>query len=331
MADMLGRAERGKATAIASFLPYLGPALGPLVGGAVTQYVQWHWIFWIMSLVNAGLTVIGFVFIKETYTPTLLRRKAARNRVNTDETPLSPATWAFWRDLWSKFATNLNRPMQFLIKRPVIQLIALILALDFGVYCILLSSFALLWQDRYNQSEFSSSLHYFSFTIGATCAAQIGGRIMDIWYRRLRDKHNKDIPEFRAPYMLIGSVIVPIGIFWYGWSAQAKIHWIMPDIGATLFVLGSFIYSQGLLAYQLDEFAEFSASANAATRILSNIFGFAFPIFAPQLYDVLDYGWGNSLLAFIAIALGIPVPFVFWYFGEKLRAIGKKTEIVTSN
>ena len=48
--------------------------------------------------------------------------------------------------------------------------------------------------------------------------------------------------------------------------------------------------------------------------------GFGFPLFAPYMYDALDYGWGNSLLGFIAIGLGIPAPFLLWFFGEKLRA-----------
>ncbi|KAK5719966.1 Efflux pump rdc3 [Elasticomyces elasticus] len=35
-------------------------------------------------------------------------------------------------------------------------------------------------------------------------------------------------------------------------------------------------------------------------------------------YDKLGLGWGNSLIAFIAIGLG-PIPWFFYYYGEKLR------------
>lgn len=37
------------------------------------------------------------------------------------------------------------------------------------------------------------------------------------------------------------------------------------------------------------------------------------------MYDALGYGWGNSLLAFIAIGIGMAAPLAFWLFGEKLR------------
>ncbi|KAF7875359.1 hypothetical protein EAF04_002531 [Stromatinia cepivora] len=68
MADMYGKRERRKSPAIASFLPYLGPALGPTVGGIITQLVVWPWIFWIMSIFNGLITLAGYIFIRESYT-----------------------------------------------------------------------------------------------------------------------------------------------------------------------------------------------------------------------------------------------------------------------
>jgi len=38
------------------------------------------------------------------------------------------------------------------------------------------------------------------------------------------------------------------------------------------------------------------------------------------MYQALDYGWGNSLLGFLALIIGIPAPFAFWFFGEKMRS-----------
>jgi len=36
------------------------------------------------------------------------------------------------------------------------------------------------------------------------------------------------------------------------------------------------------------------------------------------MYNGLGQGWGNSLLAFIALAM-VPIPWAFYYYGEKLR------------
>jgi hypothetical protein len=45
--------------------------------------------------------------------------------------------------------------------------------------------------------------------------------------------------EFRIPYMLPGMFIMPAGLFWYGWSAQRKLHWVLVDVGIVIFTLDS--------------------------------------------------------------------------------------------
>jgi len=37
------------------------------------------------------------------------------------------------------------------------------------------------------------------------------------------------------------------------------------------------------------------------------------------MYKALGYGWGNSVLAFAGIAIGIPAPCILWWYGEALR------------
>ncbi|OTA87477.1 hypothetical protein M434DRAFT_399467 [Hypoxylon sp. CO27-5] len=329
MADMYHAKDRGKSLAIASFLPYLGPALGPIVGGIVVDLIYWPWLFWIVSIFDAFIVLLGVIVIKESYAPVLLRRKAATQSQQSVNPALSPTKWAFWYDFFSRLITYLRRPIRLLVRRPIIQIISLVLALNFGIYTLMLSTFATLWIYRYQQSALIGSLHYISFSIGFCLTAQVGGRIMDVIYRRLRDRpkdKGEGRPEFRCPYMLPGVLFIPVGLFWYGWSAEYRITWVMVDIGAIIFTCGSSILAQALLAYTLDLFGEVGASANAATRLLSNVLGFAFPIFAPQLYDRLGYGWGNSLLAFIFVALGLPVPLLLWIWGERLRALGKKQQ-----
>jgi hypothetical protein len=42
------------------------------------------------------------------------------------------------------------------------------------------------------------------------------------------------------------------------------------------------------------------------------------PLGGQKLYSTLGYGWGNSLLAFIALGL-TPLPVLLMRFGERLR------------
>jgi len=50
------------------------------------------------------------------------------------------------------------------------------------------------------------------------------------------------------------------------------------------------------------------------------LLAFAFPLFGTQMFDKLGYGGGNSLLAGIAIIIGIPFPFWIYHAGERIRA-----------
>jgi len=68
----------------------------------------------------------------------------------------------------------------------------------------------------------------------------------------------------------------------------------------------------------VDAFA-FAASAVSAAAVFESLLGFAFPLFGQDMYVRLGYGGGNSLLAGLAIIIGIPFPIWIWYKGENIR------------
>ena len=74
--------------------------------------------------------------------------------------------------------------------------------------------------------------------------------------------------------MVPGAFLVPIGFFWYGWSVENHVHWIMPDIGATPFGAGIIISVQCITSYIIDAYAVYAASAIAATTVLRALAGF---------------------------------------------------------
>lgn len=75
-----------------------------------------------------------------------------------------------------------------------------------------------------------------------------------------------------------------------------------------------------LMIYVVDSYATFAASASAATSVLRAACAFVFPLWAPYLYEALGNGWGNSVLAFVAVGIGGPAPVLLWYYGARLRA-----------
>ncbi|KAF5597810.1 major facilitator superfamily transporter [Fusarium pseudocircinatum] len=323
LSDMWRAEERGTSFAISTFIPLLGPALGPIIGGAVTQTVGWRWTFWVLSIFDGILVVIALFVFNETYDVVLLERRAAHLRKETGRAYFTEHMTASERSLRPVLLRALSRPFRLLFTQPILQVIAIFLAYNFGILYIVLSTFATLWIGRYGQSQWESGLHYFSLVIGYTIAAQGGAILMDKLWGYLKKKAGDDtVPEYRVPLMLPGAILIPLGLFLYGWSAERHTAWIIPDIGIAIFGCGIILNTQALQAYVMDAFRKYVASASAASQFLRSIAGFAFPIFAPAMYHKLDYGWGNSLLALVFIVLGWPAPFLLWRYGATLRAKG---------
>lgn len=190
----------------------------------------------------------------------------------------------------------------------------------YGLCYLVLSTFPGLWTDVYHESIGIGGLNYISLAVGFFLGAQIAAPINDRTYRRLKKRNNNvGRPEFRIPVLVPSAFLTPVGLFWYGWSAQAKLHWIMPNIGAAIFASGIIVGFQSVQTYIVDAYTRYAASGIAAATVLRSLAGFGFPLFAPTMYSTLGYGWGNSVLGIIAIVLGLPGPLLLWRYGERLR------------
>lgn len=149
-------------------------------------------------------------------------------------------------------------------------------------------------------------------------------------------KLTEGVPEFRVPPMLIAGILCPIGLFIYGWrsvystpltviiltiySAHNAVHFIVPNIGAVIIAIGLIIGFQCAQAYTTDAYeANYAASAASVGAFMRTMCGFSFPLFAPKMYETLGLGWGNSLLAFLTLAVGLVGPVGLWFYGAQLR------------
>ncbi|CZT15073.1 related to multidrug resistant protein [Ramularia collo-cygni] len=320
LADIWSPMERGRAMALYSLMPLLGPAIGPIAGGFIAQYSTWRWVFYSTSIAAAFIQVLGLFFLKETYAAEILKRKKNNEIKATGNKDLYTEFDTPNRSFSSHVGTALSRPFILLFTQPIVQVLALYIGYVYGVLYLVLSSFPMLWHNVYHQSPGLAGLNYISLGLGFFIGTQIAAIFADRIYKSLRAKNgNESRSEFRVPLMFPGAVMVPIGLLIYGWSAQNKTHWIVPNIGTMIFAAGNQLVFQNCQTYLVDAYTRYAASAIAATAVFRSLGGFAFPLFAPYMYRALGYGWGNSVLAFVGIAVGVPAPFILWWYGEGLR------------
>ncbi|KAJ5949934.1 MFS multidrug transporter [Penicillium verhagenii] len=301
--------------------PLLGPAVGPIAGGFIAENTTWRWVFWSVSIADAAVQIGGLFFLRETYSPKLLADRAKRLTKETGEqhhteAELQKISFA------QKLQTSLVRPFRLLLTQPIVQVLAIYMAYIYGLMYLMLSTFPTLWTsaDYYNESSGIGGLNYISIGIGFWGGSQICAPMVDRIYRALAARNGGvGRPEFRIPLMSIAAIMLPAGLFVYGWTAQTHCHWIAPNIGAAMFGMGTIMAFQCIQTYMVDTYTRYAASALAAGAFLRSLAGFGFPLFAPYMYAALHYGWGNSLLGFISLGIGIPAPIFLWKYGETLR------------
>lgn len=292
--------------------PLLGPAIAPIFGELIVQHVSWRWIFWSLSIFTGLTQIVGFFALRETYAPVLLARRARQSNELLSVKAPPP--------LASLIAKALKRPLYLLFTQPILQCLATYQLYNYGVIYLVLTTFPTIWTNIYHQSAAVGSLNYISIGLGFLLASLFAGSLNDRIYIHLKQK-NSGIgrPEFRIPLMFPASFLVVSGLFIYGWTVHFHLNWILPNIGIFLFATGCIISYQCALTYNIDTYTKHAASSMSAVVMLRSLAGFAFPLFAPSLYDHLGYGWGNSLLGFIAIGIGMTAPVAFWVWGAKLR------------
>lgn len=291
--------ERGKAMALYSLMPLLGPAIGPIAGGFIAEYTTWRWVFYSTSACAVLVQILGVFFLRETYAAEILKRKKKQLIKITGNRDLHTEFENPNRKFSAHLRTAMGRPFILLGTQPIVQLLALYIGYVYGVLYLVLGSFPVLWSNAvtanppgYGERIAIGGLNYISLGLGFYLGTQIAAKSADRIYKSLKAKNDGvGRSEFRVPLMFPGAVMVPVGLLIYGWSAEYHTHWLVPNIGTCIFAAGNQLVFQNCQTYIVDSYTRFAASAIAATTVLRSLGGFAFPLFAITMYEALGWGW----------------------------------------
>jgi DHA1 family multidrug resistance protein-like MFS transporter len=169
-----------------------------------------------------------------------------------------------------------------------------------------------------------ASLPFISIFVGTLISIPGVAFYSKTYYQRRLTARGKVWPEDRLPMMLVGGILLPLGLFWFAWTSSREVSWVAPVFACAPIGAGIALVFQSGIAYIIDVYLTSSASALAANTFVRSFVAAGFPLFAPAMYDRLGVAWATSLLGFLCTAL-VPAPIIFYYYGERVRAMSKYT------
>lgn len=320
ISDMFHAEQRGLALSLFAAAPFLGPTLGPIVGGFLGMNAGWQWVEGLLAAFSGLLWIVMTLLVPETYAPVLLRERAKR---------LTRVTGKVYRtkldleqeggvSLKRMFAKALLRPWILLFREPIVLLLSVYIAIIYGALFMMFAAFPIVYQQVRGWNQGVGGLAFLGIMAGMIFAVIYSIPDNTRYTKAMKRYGGFAPPEARLPPVMVAAICIPVGLFWFAWTNSPSIHWIVSIIGCVPFGFGVVLIYLGVLSYLIDSYTVFAASALAANAVARSMFGGIFPLFTTYMYNGLGIHWASSIPAFLTVAC-TPFPFIFYKYGEAIR------------
>ena len=313
----------------------MGPALGPVIGGILAQFLGWRSIFWFLVII-AGVFLIPYTLtVSETgrnvvgngsvppqgWNMTILewlqlrREQKSSNGLSRSETAegrrLAQAELAKGRKLrWP----NPLKTVHIIMEKDM----AVVLCYNSLIYTAfydIMASIPQLYQEIYHFNDLQIGLCYIPFGCGCAVASFVNGRMLDSNYKRVARqigftidrKHGDDLRHFpieRARLEIIWPLLT-LGlccVLCYGWVLERSANLAAPLILQFLIGLcvnGSFNILSTLV---VDLYPQSPSTATAANNLVRCIIGAGGTGIIDIMINSMGRGWCFTFISLVCMA-----------------------------
>ncbi|EXJ88928.1 hypothetical protein A1O3_01992 [Capronia epimyces CBS 606.96] len=321
MGDMYGLLKLPYALTAWVAAAFCAPAVGPLLSGFSVVKEGWRWALWEVLWGAAPVFIIMFISMPETSAHNILLRRAQRLRKLTgrqnlkSQGEIDQGNLSFGRIA----ADQLWKPIEICIKDPGVLFTNIYTSLIYGIYYSFFEAFPIVYVGIYGFNIGELGIVFTCIVVGCVIGIAIYCSYV-YWYLEPDIKKNGlRAQEHRLVPALFAVTLMPAGMFWFGWTAQSDIHWIVSIIGITFYAVGAFVVFQCIFMYLPLTYPQYAASLFAANDLCRSALAAGAIIFSRPLYINLDIGRGISVLAGLLVG-GVLGMWALWYFGASLRA-----------
>jgi multidrug resistance protein len=210
-ADMYSARNRATASAFFVMMPFLGPALGPPIGGFAAQYKGWRWTQWCTIFIAIAAAVPIYLMF-ETYKKVLLQKRAKKLGIPGPPKPAATG-WPYWKMM---FTITLTRPAHMLATEAIVGLFSLYTAFTFSVLFAFFAAYPFTFESVYGFNTWQYGLTFLGIGAGNLLGVATAIAVDRLYYGRHHRRVTKEgkaqvPPEYRLLSAMIGSVLIPIG------------------------------------------------------------------------------------------------------------------------
>jgi multidrug resistance protein len=341
VADIVTSAERGNYIGITILPIVLAPSFGPVLGGLLSQYLGWRWIFWFLAILAAvNLTLMVFFF------PETCRKLVGDGSIRPH--PLYRTIWQVITDKRQKqrqsertnnpealegrvtgentTSSNEDRPkLKISLGNPFDSLTMLfepLLGVLLGYSAIVFAGFYAIatvmpsqFQRLYGFDDVKVGLMYLPMAGGSVAAAFTVGPAINWNYRRHAQKHgmaltkgaqddlsNFPVERARIEISLPLLALATLVLFSWGWALEYGAPIAVPCILLFLMGVGMIGYSNATSALIVDMYPKKAGAATAANNLTRCLIGAAATGAVSPMVESIGIGWTFTVFGFLLTA-----------------------------
>ncbi|CUS10402.1 unnamed protein product [Tuber aestivum] len=314
---------KGKALAFNIFMiaPLEGPVIGPLLGGFIYEQLGWKYLNYLTLIFSTALVIVGY-FVPETYTPVLMRRKAAMLRkTKKDENYMSRYCYKVGEgDMLTLVKLNMKRPLLMLFTEPICVFWALYIGVQYGILYLNFTAYPIVFQEIRGWAPGIAGLSFLGLGLGiiiALCMEPLNNKLVSL--HKPDPETSLPTPESRILIVCLAGILSPVSLFMFAWTCSpTSIHPIWSILSGVPFgISNTLIFIHGN-AYLMSSYDLFAASCLAGCAVFRNVLCGVLPLVGPKLFQDLGANMAMTVVGILAATLA-PIPWGFYKWGKFIR------------
>ncbi|CAJ0838094.1 34_t:CDS:2 [Entrophospora sp. SA101] len=256
------------------------PTGGPVIGGFITDYFGWRYIFWFLTIFGTIMLVLIYYLLPETFRfkrSEIIRAASSRKIFN----PLAPLGMMCYVNVvfilgYKIFVTSIVYVQNILIPTK--------------------------FTANYKLTSTLVGLVFLAPGAGLMFGSVIGGKWSDYVLKKAIQKNNGvAYPEMRIFSSWVGVILIPLSYLIYGWLLEAKVHIVFPLIFMFSGGFGTMIAFNSLTTYLVDSYPSRSASVIALNNFLRSVLAGGMSAIAQPIETAIGSGFTFTIIVSINV------------------------------